>query len=56
MVGVDLAGILQVDVPFLMQQAQYLYEKQLKELHVQMQRVNSSTSALGQSKGVFHCT
>jgi hypothetical protein len=49
--GPELAGKLAVDVPFLMQQAHILYERQLEELHVQMQRVNSSTSVLGQSKG-----
>jgi hypothetical protein len=43
--------VFQVDVPFLLQQAQYLYEKQLEELQLQMQRVNSSTSVLGHSKG-----
>jgi hypothetical protein len=50
-IGPELAGKLAVDVPFLMQQAHILYERQLEELHVQMQRVNSSTSVLGQSKG-----
>jgi hypothetical protein len=43
--------VFQVDVPFLLQQAQFLYEKQLEELQLQMQRVNSSTSGLGGSKG-----
>ena len=51
-VGTELAGIFQVDVPFLLQQAQLLYEKQLEELQLQMQRVNSSTSVLGHSKGL----
>jgi hypothetical protein len=50
--GNELAGVFQVDVPFLLQQAQFLYEKQLEELQLQMQRVNSSTSLLGQSKGI----
>jgi hypothetical protein len=50
--GTELAGVFQVDVPFLLQQAQFLYEKQLEELQLQMQRVNSSTSLLGQSKGI----
>jgi hypothetical protein len=50
--GTELAGVFQVDVPFLLQQAQFLYEKQLEELQLQMQRVNSSTSILGQSKGL----
>jgi hypothetical protein len=53
-VGTELAGKLHVDVPFLLQQAHFLYEKQLEELHVQMQRVNSSTSVLGQSKGIVY--
>jgi hypothetical protein len=51
-VGPELAAMFQVDVPFLLQQAQFLYEKQLEELQLQMQRVNSSTSVLGQSKGI----
>jgi len=51
--GTELAGVFQVDVPFLLQQAQFLYEKQLEELQLQMQRVNSSTSVLGQSKGTY---
>jgi hypothetical protein len=51
-VGPELATKFQVDVPFLLQQAQFLYEKQLEELQLQMQRVNSSTSVLGQSKGI----
>ena len=51
-IGTELAGVFQVDVPFLLQQAQFLYEKQLEELQLQMQRVNSSTSLLGQSKGI----
>ena len=50
-VGNELAEVFKVDVPFLLQQAQFLYEKQLEELQLQMQRVNSSTSVLGQSKG-----
>jgi hypothetical protein len=52
-VGNELAGLFQVDVSFLLQQAQFLYEKQLEELQLQMQRVNSSTSAMGQSKGKY---
>ena len=48
--GPELAEALQVDVPFLLQQAQMLYEKQLEEVQLQMKRVHSSTS-LTQSKG-----
>jgi hypothetical protein len=51
MVGTELAGVFQVDVPFLLQQAQLLYQKELIDLQLQMQRVNSSTSGLGGSKG-----
>ena len=51
MSGNELAGVFQVDVPFLLQQAQLLYQKELIDLQLQMQRVNSSTSALGASKG-----
>jgi hypothetical protein len=51
-VGPELAAKFQVDVPFLLQQAQFLYEKQLQDLQLQMQRVNSSTSVLGLSKGI----
>lgn len=52
-VGPELAAKFQVDVPFLLQQAQFLYEKQLQDLQLQMQRVNSSTSVLGLSKGIY---
>ena len=50
--GAELATVFQVDVPFLLQQAQFLYEKQLEELQLQMQRVNSSASVLDASKGI----
>ena len=51
--GAELAGVFQVDVPFLLQQAQLLYQKELIDLQLQMQRVNSSTSGLGGSKGIY---